>query len=112
MEIYWSIVSGFEAWKYAQLYFCHGDFSSVFRTLAYISDSSQDEKAGIQEESSNIETPGQSSSAYEEYYDDEQFDSEFESDEEFGVRKSKRRKTTRTKVFCFTSFLTQFTIAC
>ena len=33
MEIYLSIVSGFEAWNYAQIYLHHSDFSSLFRTL-------------------------------------------------------------------------------
>ena len=32
-EIYLSIVSGFAAWNYAQIYLRHSDFSSLFWTL-------------------------------------------------------------------------------
>ena len=36
MEIYLSIVSGFEAWNYALIYLCHSDFSLLFQTLKII----------------------------------------------------------------------------
>ena len=37
-EIYLSIVSGFEAWNYDQIYLRHSDFSSLFRTTLHHGD--------------------------------------------------------------------------
>lgn len=68
----------------------------------------------IEEQSVSFDTSSQNTtSVYEDFYEEEPFDSEFDSDEEFGSRR-KKRKSAKMKVqgclgyFCFKFSKCQF----
>lgn len=48
----------------------------------------------------SVSIPAASTSSTYEYYEEETFDSEFDSDEEFGKRKKKKSRLQKVKVLC------------
>ena len=63
-------------------------------------EATQDVSTVADEPTTSFDQSSQSSTVYEEYYEEETFDSEFDSDEEFG-RKRKGRKGGKGKVRIF-----------
>ena len=51
-------------------------------------------------------------STYDDFYDDEAFDSELDSDEEFGTRKKKRKsgRSSRVRIFLYIQSYTLLSI--